>query len=378
MRLPPGRGARLDAHADSSSAAARRGLLTLLLCCGEAHGIVQRVDVAVQPRRAAWAVRVAARRDLLPVAEVMHDAFAPDGRANTEPTYGSTVYRRSWLEKQLTKLRLAIDIERRLTPWDWRKHRQLVLEDQASGEILGFAEVWAEDRAALGNVTSLTPQPVLFNLCVAEKARRDGAAAALVARCEEHCAAWGEACVFLKVRADNTAGRALYRRAGYTELQERPPADMPDWQTRWKGGALPLILMAKPLPGSALSQITSAIAESHSGRGSAEAGGALDRLQGLASIGKRSPAQRDDDELSISYADIARFNDPDANVWFALCARPLPHLPHRMPSPLRNSDRSPYARLVCATALSSGTWISWHPSTASCRSRRGSSRRHSS
>ena len=63
--------------------------------------------------------------------------------------------------------------------------------------------VWGEDEESLGNVTAQSPQPVLFNLCVAAEARRRGVALALIRRCEEACQSWGDGALYLKVREEN-------------------------------------------------------------------------------------------------------------------------------------------------------------------------------
>ncbi len=213
---------------------------------------------------------------------MLHDAFESDSE---NPDFFSSQPRNA-LEVLYTKLRLLLDVERRLTPWDWRRHRQLVVEQAGTGALIGFAEIWAEDAASLGNVSAQTPQPVLFNLCVARSARRSGVAAALVSKAEEQCASWGDDRVFLKVREDNTGGQRLYESCGYDTVESRPPADLPDWQARWKGGALPLVLMSKRLAPSAAAEAP-------------------------------VPA-RGFDEFAVTYDMVREYADRDAYIWFFL------------------------------------------------------------
>ena len=105
-------------------------------------------------------IRLARRDDLLRIASLINGAFAIPRERNG-------------LERSLNTARLALDVERRLTPWNWNRHQQLVAES-SGGDILGFVELWAEDSASVDKLDAQTPQPCLFNLCVAEGARRSG------------------------------------------------------------------------------------------------------------------------------------------------------------------------------------------------------------
>ncbi|EOD13763.1 hypothetical protein EMIHUDRAFT_212242 [Emiliania huxleyi CCMP1516] len=142
---------------------------------------------------------------------------------------------RSPITAALTRLRLALDVERRTTPWDWCRHQQFVVEDTSTGRLLGFAELWAENAAACGAAEAATPQPVVFNLCVAPAARRRGIARRLLSQCESAAQRWGEGGLFLKVEHDNAAALSLYRRLGY------------DWMAEWKGGRRRLSLLRKEI-----------------------------------------------------------------------------------------------------------------------------------
>ena len=158
----------------------------------------------------AWTVRTMRRSDILPIAKLLQDSFAGEGRTFLSPKP------RSQLDVAVTTVRLALDIERRCTTWDWARHSQLVAES-AEGSLLGFVEVWGEDQDSVGNLSAITPQPCLFNLCVAPGARRLGVARALIEQCEQKCLDWGEQELFLKVRVrarvlshTHTLPRVLY------------------------------------------------------------------------------------------------------------------------------------------------------------------------
>lgn len=197
--------------------------------------------------------RLAERRDVVPLAVLVERSFAA-GYVGGEPTYESTRHR-GWLEQPITAFRVGFDIERRLTPWDWCRHAQIVATDEDDdSKIVGFCEVWGEDAAALRNESAIVPQPVLFNVCVASEARRRGVGRSLLAAAEDVCRSWGDECWYLKVRADNEAACQLYKEAGWQELDVPATIEVPAWQERWKGSAGPVILMRKPLPQDAGSE----------------------------------------------------------------------------------------------------------------------------
>ena len=77
--------------------------LLLLCCCVRAAAALS----ASAPATEAWRLRPARRGDLWRVATLLNDAFvlAPGGR--------------DVLAVLETKVRLALDVEKRLTPWDW-------------------------------------------------------------------------------------------------------------------------------------------------------------------------------------------------------------------------------------------------------------------
>ena len=162
----------------------------------------------------ACAVRLLRRAEIWQVASLLDLSFAANQAA------------RSPITAALTRLRLALDVERRTTPWDWCRHQQFVVEDTSTGRLLGFAELWAENAAACGAAEAATPQPVVFNLCVAPAARRRGIARRLLSQCESAAQRWGEGGLFLKVEHDNAAALSLYRRLGYVTLDEREPAEL--------------------------------------------------------------------------------------------------------------------------------------------------------
>jgi len=169
-------------------------------------------------------VRLARRGELWHIARLLDDSFAAD-----------TAQRPPWAAL-VAQGRLALDLERRLTPWDWCRHQQFVAEEAGTGRLVGFAELWAENAASCGDAEATTPQPVVFNLCVSPSARRRGVASQLLSQCEVEAARWGEPSVFLKVEVENNGAIELYQRCGFETLGGRDPAEMEEWMARWKGG----------------------------------------------------------------------------------------------------------------------------------------------
>lgn len=235
---------------------------------------------------------MARRGDLPQLSEVVERAFAATTEGSGEVTFMSSG-KRTLFETLETRFRIGLDMERRNTPWDWCRHAQVVAEDISTGKILGFAEVWGEDEESLYNMSSQTPQPALFNLCVSASARRRGVASSLVKKCEEVCQQWGDESLHLKVRDDNLAACALYEAEGYDLVETRPIAELPAWQDRWKGGAIPLRVMRKtfPPPGN--------------GDGAA-----------AAAVAKIPP--KSFDEFEVTLDSVLSYRDRDALVWFAL------------------------------------------------------------
>jgi len=248
----------------------------------ERSSVVAAVGTSVSAR--AWRVRIAERADLLPAAMLMQDAFSGEGRTFLSPN------ERGWVEIALTTARLALDIERRATPWDWARHAQFVACKE-DGQLLGFVEVWGEDAESAGNLSAATPQPSLFNLCVSPSARRMGVARALVEACEMQCAEWGDPQLFLKVRTDNAAADLLYRSLGYESCGLRDATGVPDWQTRWKGGLVPLQLLRKTVP----------------------------RLTMQAGEPQRDPVPtRRYSEYKVTLDQVRAYDERDAYIWFTL------------------------------------------------------------
>jgi len=248
-------------------------------------------------------VRLATRKDIVPLANLVDRSFAAAGRtdclADGETTFASS-QRRGWPEQQVTLFRLGLDIERRNTPWDWCRHAQVVAETTPGGDIIGFCEVWGEDKASLRNESAVTPQPAIFNLCVASEARRRGVAQALLEHCEELSTGWGDSSIYLKVRSDNAAAIKLYDEAGWQTVETRARSELPAWQERWKGGGVPLVLMRKPLPIAPLPEEAAA--------------------SPLAELGSRSSqaARPNFDEFEVTLWRVLQYENRDALVWFAL------------------------------------------------------------
>lgn len=206
-------------------------------------------NVAAANNPPSYKVRLARRHDLLPASGIVERAFSVCERygGKVEAMNATERSKRGWLEVQTTRLRIAWDVEQRMTPWDWKRHAQVVAEDAMTGSIIGFAEVWGEDFEALNNASAKNPQPVLFNLCVSNQARGRGVARGMLAMCEDQVRGWGDSNLWLQVRGDNEAACKLYESAGFEFLETRAAPELAAWRDRWKGGALPLRLMRKSI-----------------------------------------------------------------------------------------------------------------------------------
>jgi ribosomal protein S18 acetylase RimI-like enzyme len=234
-----------------------------------------------------------------------------------DDSFAANAAERSPWEALVARGRLALDLERRLTPWDWCRHQQFVAEDLTSRRIVGFAELWAENAAACGASDAITPQPVVFNLCVSPSARRQGIASQLLAQCEAGAAEWGEPGLYLKVEVENVGALGLYRQCGFEELGVRDPAEMEAWMARWKGGRRPLTLMRKQVscspPADAAESRGSTIAELFSKR--ADAPQPPPQAAAPAAPPRFS-------ELEVSFDQVRRYEARGAGgqayLWFAL------------------------------------------------------------
>jgi len=196
------------------------------------------------------------------------------------------------LEALWQTARIAFDIEKRSTPWQWNRHRQLVAE-APDGQLVGFAELWAEDSASLGQTDVPTPQPCVFNLCVSSASRRRGVGIELLRRCEAECERFDQRSLFLSVRPCNAPAAQLYETYGFQALRNTSAPTLKEWQVRWKGAATPLVLMSKRI-GSSTGHL-------------------------LGPSGQPLPPLAPDfDELSVTLETVLAYDDVDAIVWFAL------------------------------------------------------------
>ena len=82
----------------------------------------------------------------------------------------------------------------------------------------------------------------LLTLATDPAHRRQGLAAALLARFEAEARAGGAARAFLEVAEDNPPARALYARAGYAEVGRRPR-----YYARAQGPAVAALILARAL-----------------------------------------------------------------------------------------------------------------------------------
>ena len=266
--------------------------------------------------------RLAERRDLVPLARLVEASFAAGRYADDEPTFHSS-RRRGWFETQETMVRVGLDIERRMTPWDWCRHAQIVAE--SGDQIVGFCEVWGEDASALNNVSATNPQPVLFNLCVSSDARRRGVAKALLQRCEEETLGWGDDIMYLKVRDDNEAACRLYEVNGWELIETRTNVEMSAWMEKWKGGKMPLRVMVKALTQSSTAAAAAAVVSLEEAAAAAEAqqrqqqttGAILAELETSDSPQPMIPA-KSFDEFEVTLQSVLQYDDKEAVIWFVL------------------------------------------------------------
>lgn len=146
------------------------------------------------------------------LARIHAAAFASEGR----PWSGPEIL--ALLNEPVVEARLA--------------HHETEGRDGADGSALtpaGFALF----RAFAGEAELLT-------ISVLPEARRRGLGARLLAACEEGARARGAARLFLEVAAGNTAARALYERAGYSECGRRK-----DYYQRPDGSRDDALVLAK-------------------------------------------------------------------------------------------------------------------------------------
>ena len=112
----------------------------------------------------------------------------------------------------------------------------LLALDDTSDEYVGVCGVGVEqlspaavsDRRARGaEAELLRPRPLLSNLAVSPTYRRRGIAKRLCRAAEATASSWGYSELLIKVEADNTRARKLYRKLGYRTVGEDPNAERP-------------------------------------------------------------------------------------------------------------------------------------------------------
>ena len=229
-----------------------------------------------------FSVRTLARGEITQASHLMYESFKSEHQ--TLP------------QKIFTQCAIALDLERRCTPWDWDRHRQFVAQAH-NGSIIGFVELWNQNPKQLDQNT--TPQPCIFNLCVALPARRSGVASALVHQCEEQVLRWGAAHLFLSVARSNVGALTLYDRVGFQQLGLRSP-NLAGWAKRWKGRNAVLILMRKELKQTRTPC----------------SGGRL----GLSSdiLSEDDPLVEDTSDLAVTLDRVLAYESSDALLWFFL------------------------------------------------------------
>ena len=93
-----------------------------------------------------------------------------------------------------------------------RRPESISLLAKIKGEMVGFAIALIHQRKSrkVGHI---------FTVDVATRARRGGVGLALMKKLERKLAEKGAESCYLEVRVDNTAGRNLYQRLGYSETR---------------------------------------------------------------------------------------------------------------------------------------------------------------
>jgi ribosomal-protein-alanine N-acetyltransferase len=107
--------------------------------------------------------------------------------------------------------------------------------------VFGVVIRRAEALAAFALARAVADEAEILTLAVATDARRKGLGAALVEAVASRAAAVGVSRLFLEVAADNAAGLALYKRAGFAQAAVRAG------YYRRAGGAVDALVLAHDL-----------------------------------------------------------------------------------------------------------------------------------
>jgi ribosomal-protein-alanine N-acetyltransferase len=110
-------------------------------------------------------------------------------------------------------------------------------------ELLGQRGCFAHgDARCFILMRCIADEAEVLTIATAPDHRRKGLAAAVLESAEAAAKAQGAAQVFLEVAEDNTAARALYRKAGYVQVGRRPGYYVPK-----DGAAVAALVLRKDL-----------------------------------------------------------------------------------------------------------------------------------
>jgi GNAT superfamily N-acetyltransferase len=136
----------------------------------------------------------------------------------------------------------------RYGPSNGRENGLIVAQSERDADLLGACGVNVERQTALD--TELVP--VLANLVVDPRARRQGIAKRLVKACEALARGWGYRTLYLKVEEANAPAQRLYEKLGYRVVQIDSRAEIPRGSSGMFGGSVAwvstsLVVMEKDL-----------------------------------------------------------------------------------------------------------------------------------
>ena len=213
----------------------RRVLLVLCLLCRLAGGLVASLS---RPGSARLSLKLAAGsqvvfdgsgaltdRDLDSVSRLLSDSF-------DSPWFPLKLVSRMDFKAQLEDRRVRLVSA-------GRNHTMLVARSAVDGEVVGFLEMGLLASTTRGVLEAVGPPsangkiPVIGNLVVSEKCRRQGIALRLMEQAETAARGWSQyRHILVAVDPANTAALDLYRRVGYSEVDRGPQTVVRDLMQR--------------------------------------------------------------------------------------------------------------------------------------------------
>ena len=162
---------------------------------------------------------------------------------------------------------LQRDMQERFTQRN-RNENALILAENEEGEIVGVIGIDVqrlsnkalnEDRTGIQD-QRLSERPLLSSLAVSPKYRRRGIAKKLCREAERTAKRWGYDEVLLKVEADNSRARSLYRSLGYRVVDTDKQAERPVVKGGLRFVKTTQVAMRKSLTFPPLDSVVSALA----------------------------------------------------------------------------------------------------------------------